>query len=160
MEAAYISALSALAGSAIGGFTSIVSAWLSNHAQIKSQQTIQEVTKRETLYAQFIEEASRLFIDAIGHEMQDLQQIAKLYMLVSRMRLFSSSSIVEEAEKVLELIAETYASPNRTFDEIRGEVRANQMDPLRAFGEACRKELKTIQPSAELRRSFNVVSAR
>jgi hypothetical protein len=39
------------------------------------------------------------------------------------------------------LILDTYLSPNRTFDDLPDLI--DEMDPLRDFGEACRRELQS-----------------
>jgi len=42
------------------------------------------------------------------------------------------------------LIIETYVSPNREFVDLPAFME--DMDPLRGFGEACRRELQSITP--------------
>src|SRR5579862_1435482 len=61
MDAGYVSAIAALTGSVIGGLTSLAASWLTQHAQFKAQQFTHDVGRREELYRDFIEEASRLF---------------------------------------------------------------------------------------------------
>ena len=58
MDAAYISALAALAGSAVGGLTSFATARSTQHTQARAQRLAESRTKREALYGQFIDEAS------------------------------------------------------------------------------------------------------
>ena len=87
MNAAYISALAALFGSVIGGFTSLATTWLTQRGQAKLQQRIEDKTKRETLFARFIDASSLLYADAFTHESTDLAKIAELYAMISRMRL-------------------------------------------------------------------------
>jgi len=60
MDAAYLSALAALAGSTIGGLTSLTASWLTQHVQFLAQQRAGSLSRREELYKDFIEEASRL----------------------------------------------------------------------------------------------------
>ena len=60
MDAAYLSALAALAGSMTGGLTSIVASWLTQHAQFTAQQRVDDITRREGSYKDFIEGASKL----------------------------------------------------------------------------------------------------
>ena len=68
MNAAYISAFAALAGSAIGAMTSLAAAWLSQHVQFRVQQRATDLSRREELYKNFIEEASKWFADAFEHD--------------------------------------------------------------------------------------------
>ena len=51
------------------------------------------------------------------------------------------AAIDEAAEKAGRLILETYLSPNRTFIDLPDLI--NEMDPLRDFSEACRRELQS-----------------
>jgi hypothetical protein len=62
---AHLPALAALAGSAIGGLTSVASAWLTLHHQARAKRLSGETTRRQKLYKQFIHEASRLYADAL-----------------------------------------------------------------------------------------------
>src|SRR5262249_1265039 len=50
MDQAYFSALAALAGSTIGGMTSLVTSWLTQHAQSRAQQLGHDLGRREDLY--------------------------------------------------------------------------------------------------------------
>ena len=59
MDAAYLSALSALAGSAIGAMASFGTTWLTQHHQDHAQRIAQESTRREKLFGEFIEQSSR-----------------------------------------------------------------------------------------------------
>jgi hypothetical protein len=63
-----------------------------------------------------------------------------LIALIARMKILSSDAVIEAAEKAAGLILETYLSPNRTFGDLPGLVK--EMDPLRDFSEACRRELQ------------------
>jgi hypothetical protein len=47
MDVAYLSALSALAGSAIGGITSLAASWLTHRVQFTAQQRASDLKKRE-----------------------------------------------------------------------------------------------------------------
>jgi hypothetical protein len=142
MDAAYLSAAAALVGSAIGGFTSLSTTWLTQHGQVRFQRLTQERAERESLFAQFIDEASLLYADAFTHDGTDLAKISKIYAMIGRMRLVSSKDIVDHADRVSQMIIDTYLAPNRTFRDIQ-ELRKNgAMDPLKEFSEACRKELE------------------
>ena len=60
MNTAYVSAFAALAGSLIGGLTTFAAAWVTQRQQANVQWLLQEKTRRQELYQQFIEEASKL----------------------------------------------------------------------------------------------------
>jgi len=142
MNAAYLSALAALAGSAIGGLTSFLSSWVSQNAQLKARLFIRERMRRQKLYRDFVEEGSTLYIDALTHDTADLTKMIPLYALISRMRILSSPPIIEEAEKVARKIVATYPEPNKTLKDLRHTTNDHASDPLRAFSEACRAELR------------------
>jgi len=54
MDIAYISALSALAGSVVGGLTSGITTWLGLRAQMRAGQLAHNKSQREDLYRDFI----------------------------------------------------------------------------------------------------------
>jgi hypothetical protein len=59
MEAADISALAALAGTAIGGLTSFATSWTTQQAQAGAQRLSNERDKREVLLGKLLEEAAK-----------------------------------------------------------------------------------------------------
>ena len=144
MDPAYVPAVAALAGSAIGGLTSLMSAWLTQQRQANAQLLAQEKAKRQKMYKQFIEEASKLFADALVHDKSEVSALVGVYALISRMRVLSNSVVVERAEAVVRLIVNTYFLPNKTFPELRDLMSGRVLDPLREFSEACRDELRSL----------------
>lgn len=154
MNPAYISALAALAGSIIGGLTSLATSWLAQRAQARAGELTRNRRRREKLYRTFIEEASRLYIDALGHdESQAFEQTAglvKIYALVSRMRVLSSPRVIEAADNILRKIADTYAAPKKTFPDLREMLHQDALvDPLREFSEACRAEFEALGSASD-----------
>ena len=145
MDAAYVSALAALAGAAIGGLTSFATSWLTQRAQARAQQLAHKLTRREELYKDFIEEASKLYADSLVHETPDVSQLVRLYAMISMMRALSPTTVVEAADKVARMIVNTYLAPNKTFPELRDMVNSGAIDPLRDFSEACREELQRFE---------------
>jgi hypothetical protein len=145
MEAGYISAIAALAGSAIGALASFATSWLTQHAQLLSAQRLQDRARREALYSDFIREASRLFGDAFEHTLEDPAKLVDLYAMVSRIRLFGAPRTLEEAEKVMTLIGATYLAPNKDLELFGRIATAGELDPLYAFSQACRLELQHIR---------------
>ena len=67
--------------------------------------------------------------------------VVPLFALVSRMRLVSPPELVSAAEAVMIAVMDAYAAPNRSFREIREEVAAGVVDPLRPFSEICCQDL-------------------
>src|SRR6266478_2631470 len=68
MNAGYVTAIAALAGAALGGLTSFASSWTTLHAQMKAQRLASSRLSRQELYKQFIDEASRTYVDALMHD--------------------------------------------------------------------------------------------
>jgi len=142
MDTAYLSALAALAGTAVGGLTSFLGSWLGQSAQAKAQLFLHDKGRRQELYRDFIDAASQLFIHALTNDQPDLPKAIALYALISRMRVISSQKVIEEAEKVAREIGDTYPKPKITDTELRDMVREHSIDPLRCFSESCRDELQ------------------
>ena len=142
MDAAYVSAFAALAGATIGGLTSFLTSWLTQRTQTRAQQLEHKLTRREELYKDFIEEASRLYADSLVHDTPDVSQLIRLYVMISRMRILASTRIVENADKVARMIVNNYLVPNKTFPELRDMVNSGALDPLRDFSEASRAEFQ------------------
>ena len=115
MDTAYLSALAALAGTAVGGLTSFFGSWLGQSAQAKTQLFLHDKGHRQELYREFIDAASQLLIHALTSDQPDLPKAIAVYALISRMRVISSQKVIEEAERVARLILETYSKPNKTF---------------------------------------------
>src|SRR5512136_2087187 len=102
MDAGYFSAFAALAGSAIGALTTLSASWLTQREQLRRQQLTHDIERREDLYKDFIDEASKVYADAIEHEPADAADVSKLvrlYALISRMRVLSSLPIIEHADR-------------------------------------------------------------
>ncbi|MHA6203431.1 hypothetical protein ACXU4B_03290 [Dyella soli] len=141
MEAGYISALAALAGSAIGGLTSLTASWLNQRVQFNAQERAAHMSRREELYRIFIEEASKWYADAYEHDHAEVSNLVSLYASVSRMRVLSSPAVVESADRVVRVIIETYLAPNKTFRDVTEIMDNEAMNPLREFSMVCRDEL-------------------
>jgi hypothetical protein len=142
MDQAYVSAVAALAGSVIGGLTSLATSWLTQRAQFRAQQVGHDLARREELYRDFIEEASRLYADAFEHDKANITKLVKLYALIGTMRMLSSQAIIDNADNVGRMIIETYLGPNKTFNDVPEFLRDTSVDPLREFSNACREELR------------------
>jgi hypothetical protein len=145
MNASIITALAALAGAAIGGLTSVLASWLTQHAQARAQWIAQDKLRRQELYKEFIEAASKCYVDALQHDKADIPALVELYVRVGRMRILSSSNVVESAELVARKIIDTYLAPNKTFLELREMVNSGTIDLLRDFSEACHAEFESLR---------------
>ena len=148
MDSATISALAALSGAVIGGVTSFGTSWLSQQTQAKVQARAHKLSQREELYKHFIEKASTAYADSLGRQaanVGEITQLVDLYALVSMMRVISSTPIVESANHVVRLIADSYISPNKTLGELHQMMDSDSIDALRTFSDACRDELRRFR---------------
>ena len=142
MEATSLPALAALIGSAAGALSSFAANWTTHWVHLNGGRSATEIAKREALYDTFIDEASRAFAYAQTCQEDNPSVVVSLFALVSRMRLISPPEVVSAAEAVMVAVVDAYAAPNRSFREIREEVAAGVVDPLRPFGEICRQDLQ------------------
>ena len=147
MNASIVSALAALAGAAIGGFMSVIASWLAQQREARTQWFTHDRLRREDLYKEFIEEASKCYVDALQHDATkaDLPGLVVLYSKVNRMRILSAPKVVASAERVGHKILDTYLEPDRTFLELRDMVHSGTIDILKEFGDACREEFDTLR---------------
>jgi hypothetical protein len=145
MNASIISALAALAGAITGGLTSVLASWLTQHAQARAQWLTQDKLHRQELYKEFIETASKCYVDALQYGKADTPALVELYVRVGRMRILSSPKVVETAELVARRIIDTYLEPNKTFLELREMANSGSIDLLRDFSETCRAEFESLR---------------
>jgi len=144
MESATISALAALAGAAVGGVTSVATTWLTQKTQARIQELTHKLSRREELYKAFIEEAARLYADALVHEITDVSKLVGLYAMISEMRVLSSKNTIESADAVARMILNTYRAPNKTLPELQDMVNRGAIDVLQTFSEAARQEFRRL----------------
>ena len=111
MALTYIPAVAAFSGSAAGALATILTNWVRQRRQHRDLLTSRTNSKREELYKSFIEEASRLYADALIKDKSEISELVDLYALIGRMKILSSDDVIEAAERVGRLILETYLSP-------------------------------------------------
>ena len=141
MDQSLLTALAALAGALIGGVASLGSSWLTQSIQQRARTHEHNRARREALFTDFINEASRLYGDALSHEKDDVLDMIQLYAIVGRIRLISCDRVVASAEKTMDAIIDAYLAPNKTLHELRTMMKEGKMDFLVEFGEAARYEL-------------------
>lgn len=135
-------------GSLVGASASIGTTWLTKRTEIVRTTAERKLRERESLYNQFLTEASRVAVHALTHSFEGPDQIVALYGILSRIRLVASNAVVREGEMCCMRILAMYGKPSMTVDELRGVIAtANdlaELDPLKAFSNACREELRVI----------------
>jgi len=142
MDNSVITALAALAGAAVGGVMTVLSSWLSQHAQARTQWIAHNQALRQELYREFIEQSSKLYVHALQNSNADVAALIGLYAELSRMRIMSSAAVANSADQMLKKIIDSYLEPNKTFPELRQMTDSGLIDPLRDFSEACREEFR------------------
>ena len=148
MDTSTLSVISGLLGTLLGGSASVATAWITQRTFNKRELIRIEMSKRETLYGEFISECSKLLVDALTHTLEKPETLLLAYALLNRIRLCASEAVLLEAERLLRRITDQYFSNNLTLDNVRGIMRSDAADPLLAFGEACRAELKSMRARA------------
>ena len=142
MDSGYITAFAALGGAALGGLTSFATSWTTLRIQMKSQRSASSKSKRQNLYKAFIDDAARIYGDALIHDKLETTGLINLHSLVSRMRIVSSGPVIETAVNVVKVITETYSQPNKSPEEIEAMISNGSVDILQSFSEACRDEFE------------------
>ena len=140
MDTSVITALAALAGATIGGLTSVVASWSIQRAQAREQRLASYQLRRQNVYKEFIEQASKLYIHALQNDKADVSALMGLYAEISKMRVLSSARVVDNADQIIKKVINAYLEPNKTFPELRQMAHSGLIDPLRNFSEACRAE--------------------
>ena len=148
MNSTVVTATAAALGSLVGAAASIATTWITQRTQIIRANSEWKLHKRQSLYKQFITEASRLAVDAVAHCLEQPDQLMALYGILSCIRLMSGEEVVRQGEACCRRIVELYGRPNLTTDQIRVAVEAHdldEIDPLKEFSTACRNELLARQ---------------
>jgi hypothetical protein len=142
-----ISPVSALLGALVGGAASLLGAIYTQRRQDRVQRVASEVTKRETVYAEFVMSASNLLLNAYTHDDIELgSNEQRLIGLINRMRLFAAANVVEGAEAVLRSIVDILLKPSIELRQLAKEALSTRLDPdpLLAFSSICRADLDNV----------------
>jgi hypothetical protein len=113
--------------------------------QLRASVAARDQTTRQKLYKQFIEEASKLYGDAMVSNTLEFPMLVGAYALISKMRVISSVETVQKAEVVLRRIVNLYSLPNKTAADLREDIDFDKLDLLRDFSVAAREELLRLQ---------------
>jgi hypothetical protein len=148
MDSTILTAMSGVLGSFVGASATVATAWVTQKTVNRRELLQAEIRKREALYGEFIAECGKLLVDALTHMLDKPDKLVPIYALINRVRLCSSQPVLAEAEHVLRHITEQYFLKNLTVEELTELARSNYADPLKAFGEACRAELKSMRTHA------------
>jgi hypothetical protein len=145
MDNTVLTAMSGVLGSLVGGSATVATTWVTQKTLNRRELIQTEIRKRETLYGEFIAECAKVLVDAFTHALDKPEKLLPIYALINRIRLCASQPVLVEAEHVLRHITEQYFMRNLTIEELRELASSQNADPLKAFGEACRAELKAVR---------------
>jgi hypothetical protein len=146
MDSSLVSAGAALGGAAIVGVMSFLGAWTAKQKEVRAQWLVQDRSRRQDLYKEFIQVASKCFVDALQHENPDISSLVAMYEKMSRMRVISSPRVLADAEQVLRRIIDALSQPPVTLtnDKVREMFETGSADVLRKFSESCRAEFAAL----------------
>ena len=99
MNVAYLSTVSALAGTIIGGVTTFATSWLTHAAQVKSARLAAERARREELYGKFAEELALLYSFVLGDEGLTYNKLVAIMGLRGRIILLATPDVVASADR-------------------------------------------------------------
>lgn len=152
MEAALIGALSALAGSAIGALAPVLSNVILQRSTTRREFLTRSVASRESLYSDFINQASHLYVSSLTRDMDDFENLLQVHALIGRMMLTSSAEVVKEAEALMHKITANFSEKNMTLSDLQKRLMSAGKSPIEPFSLACRVELNTIARTMHLPR--------
>jgi HAMP domain-containing protein len=147
IEPALLSAMAALMGAVVGGGASLGAAIYTQRYQDRLQRIAREISRRETVYADFITHASKLLLKAqVRDEIKLGGDEQQLIGLTDRMRLFAPPHVIDEAEGVIRAIVEIWLQPSVEPRQLAEAALSNTRlpDPLLSFSLACRADLDSV----------------
>lgn len=116
MDLAYLSALTALAGSVTGGLTTDPS---TQRAQTRTALLAHKISKREDLSPDFIVAASKTHGEAIVSNEPQLPDLAGLYAMIGRMRVLCSAGESATATGRVTIDNSDFCDRHNRFDRNR-----------------------------------------
>ena len=135
--------MAGILGSLVGGSATVATTWVTQRTLSKRELLRADIRRREALYGEFISECPARAVDSFEHHLEKTETLLNAYALLNRIRLCASDAVLAEAERTLHFITEQYFSPNVSIEKLRKLIRS--ADPLKAFGQACRRELKAMR---------------
>lgn len=151
IDPTHLSSVSALLGAFVGGSAWLLSAVYTQRCQDRLHRITSEVTKRESVYADFVMSASNLLLSAYIHDEIALGADEQLLVgLINRMRLFAPPDVIGEAESVLRAIVEISLKPSIELRQLAKRALSNGLnpEPLVAFSSICRADLDNVSRAA------------
>ena len=142
MDLGLVSAGAGLVGATVGGAMSFLGSWIGHQREVRAQWLGQDRLRRQNLYKEFIQEASKCYAHALEHEKPDVPLLVVLYGKISRMLSRLSPQVLAAAEQVLRRIVDVYFEPPIVFSstQVQSMLQDGSVDVLRDFSQRCRAE--------------------
>jgi hypothetical protein len=144
MDSTIITAVAAALGSPVGAAATIGTTWITQRTQSAGAKIEANIRDRESLYGEFITEASRVTVEALTHSLERPDTLVTLYGILGRIRLVATDAVLASAERCCREIVDQFAKPNMTVDQIRIAIENDHIDPVKEFSTICRTELLKI----------------
>jgi hypothetical protein len=146
MDLGLVTAGAGLVGATLGSAVSFLSSWIVHQREVRARWLGQDRLRRQELYKEFIQQASKCYADALQHERPDVPLLVVLYGKISRMRVISSPQVLAAAEQVLRRMADVYFEPPVVFSrtQVRSMLQDGSVDVLRDFSQCCRAEFDML----------------
>jgi hypothetical protein len=151
IDPAILTPLAVLLGAVTGGGASLWAAIYTQRNQNRLQRVASEIAKRETVYADFVVNASNLLLNAyVRDEILLGGEEQRLIGLINRMRLFAPPDVVKGAQAVLRAIVEISLEPGIEVRRLAKEALSKSHDPapLLSFSLICRADLDNVHRTA------------
>ena len=153
MDSTLTSVLAALSGSVIGATTPVLSNFVLQRSVTQRELTNREIAQREGLYSEFITKGTACYAKALSQSLDNVDDLAAIYALVNRIRLFASSSVLEAADAFVRKLVDRYSENNMSIEELMTLAREQHPDPLNDFALKCRAELRKLYAHSSWRSS-------
>jgi hypothetical protein len=146
MNEAFISAVAALTGSALGGLTPMISNYLIQRGLTERELLTRELAERQNLYSEFIRFGTTVYVKALTSEPknENVEDLVALYALLNRIRLYSSASVIAAAQDFAATVTQKYGRAALSIEDLKIATLKPHVDPLSAFSLQCRQELEEI----------------
>jgi len=141
MDPGVLSAMSALAGTSIGAFSSFGTTWLTTKSQADAVRLSHERAKREELYGRFMDELAALYSRSLYKIGVDHEHLTIAYAPSGRIGLFATKPVSDAVIEALRFIVDLELGPCRTQEEIREIMDQPSLNEISLFAQACRDEL-------------------
>lgn len=138
-------ALAAICGSMAGALGSSANTWITQRHEDRRDLLARKIFQREQLYSDFITESTRILVDALENSFENSNKLIAIYALLNRIRLGSSTQVLEVAEEVVREVITMYGNPNLTPEQIRLQALKGNDPLMKRFSEVCRAELDSME---------------